>query len=407
VAARVPPPLAPLDILSPPDTVPSQAPTETRIQHLPLEALSWENFERLCHRLTKHDANVEYCACYGRQGDAQEGIDIFARQSDGRYHCLQAKRHRSFGPAKLRDAVDLFLAGSWADRAARFTIVVQARLSSPEVQEEIERQAERLRACGCRFLALDGEGLTERLREHPVLIDDFFGRNWVAALLGHDIANSLGSRLDGAALARVREQLTRIYEAQFQFVDPGSFGSIGEEDGRVALSLVERFLPPDMHVRETTRNPKGFDLASEPDRVIGSATVSAGPASKPNRASGPVETSRMRRLPLAEWFGDIERMVVVGDAGCGKSTLLRVIALDLLRGHTHFPELAARWGQHTPIYIPFARWSSQIARDGSQIGIKEIVRRSLARSNNFLPAQSSISSTALSMTGVFYCSSTG
>ncbi|HXP74499.1 MAG TPA: NACHT domain-containing protein [Stellaceae bacterium] len=88
-------------------------------------------------------------------------------------------------------------------------------------------------------------------------------------------------------------------------------------------------------------------------------------------------TSRIRRLSLAEWLGDGDRLVVLGDAGCGKSTLLRVIALDLLHGHTHFPELAARWGQHTPIYIPFARWSSQVAHDGSQIGIKEILRRSL------------------------------
>ncbi|MEI9849890.1 MAG: hypothetical protein WDN24_02315 [Sphingomonas sp.] len=74
--------------------------------------------------------------------------------ANGRYHCLQAKRHKSFGAAKLRDAVDLFLAG-------------------------------------IRFEAPDGDQLTDRLCDQPRLIDDFFGRAWVAALLGEEVAATL------------------------------------------------------------------------------------------------------------------------------------------------------------------------------------------------------------------------
>lgn len=371
--------LPPLAVLSPPDVVPSVLPVDTRLQVLPFDALSWENFERLCHRLTALDGDVEHCARYGRQGDAQEGIDIFARQPDGRYHCLQAKRHRSFGVAKLRDAVDLFLAGNWAARAARFTIAVQAPLRSIAVQEEIERQAVRLTALGIAFSALDGEDLTDRLRSQPVLVDDFFGRPWVAALLGQDVVDGLGARLDGAAFVRVRAQLARVYEAQFQFVDPGSFGSIGDEDGRPALTLLERFLKPDMLVRETARPIERTEIAgAEGERNASSAAASPLiQASDSTRPSDAATNSRMRRLPLAEWLGDGQRLVVLGEAGCGKSTLLRVVALDLLHGQAHFPELAARWGQHIPVYVPFARWASQVARDGNQIGIKEIVRRSL------------------------------
>lgn len=371
--------LAPLAVLSPPDAVPSVPPVATRVQLLPFDALSWENFECLCHRLTALDGDVEHCARYGRQGDAQEGIDIFARQADGRYHCLQAKRHRTFAVANLREAVDLFVAGSWAARAARFTIAVQSPLRSTAVQEEIERQEARLTALGIAFKALDGEDLTDRLRGHPVLVDDFFGRPWVAALLGQDIADSLGARLDGAALARVRAQLARVYEAQFQFVDPGSFGSIRDEDGRPALTLLERFLKPNMLVRETARSLERADVpGTEGERSAISAAVSSVIATPDsNRQSESVANSRMRRLPLVEWLGDGQRLVLLGDAGCGKSTLLRVIALDLLHDQAHFPELATRWGQHIPVYVPFARWSSQVARDGNPIGIKEIVRRTL------------------------------
>ena len=364
------PSLTPLAVLSPPDAVPSKPPVATRYQELPFDALSWENFERLCHRLTALEGDVEHCARYGRQGDAQEGIDIFARQPDGRYHCLQAKRHRSFAAVKLRDAVDLFLAGSWVARATRFTITVQAPLRSIAVQKEIERQAARLSVHGITFAALDGADLTDRLRGHPVLIDDFFGRPWVAALLGQDIANGLGARLDGDAFARVRAQLASVYEAQFQFVDPGSFGSISDEDGRPALTLLERFLKPDMLVRETVRPLERAEIARAEDKRNTIGVSSASESTRPR-------DGRMRRLPLAEWHGENQRLVVLGEAGCGKSTLLRVVALDILHGQTHFPELAARWGQHIPIYVPFARWASQVARDGNQIGIKEIVRRSL------------------------------
>lgn len=367
----------PQAILSPPDAVPAVPPVATRSQLLPFEALTWENFERLCHRLTALDCDVEHCARYGRQGDAQEGIDIFARQTDGRYHCIQAKRHRSFGVAKLSDAVDLFLEGGWASRAARFTITVQAPLRSPEIQKEIERQAVRLAERGIAFSALDGEDLTDRLRSHPLLVDDFFGRAWVAALLGQDVANSLGGRLDGGAFARVRSQLSRVYEAQFQFVDPGSFGSIGDEDGRPALTLIERFLKPDILVREAAASSTeipGAEVTGRKKGLPASQLATEGDNAKPN---DPMASSRMRRLALSEWLGDGERVVLLGDAGCGKSTLLRVIALDLLQGQGHFPELALRWGEHIPVYIPFARWSSQVAREGSPIGIKDVVRRSL------------------------------
>lgn len=376
---NTPPASTPLAVLSPPDAVPSVLPVETRVQLLPFDALSWENFERLCHRLTALDGEVDHCARYGRQGDAQEGIDIFARQADGRYHCLQAKRHRAFGAAKLREAIDVFLGGSWSARAARFTIVVQASLRSIAVQEEIELQAARLAACGIPFAALDGEDLTDRLRRHPKLVDDFFGRPWVAALLGQEVANDLSARLDGAAFARVRAQLARVYDAQFQFVDPGSFGSISDEDGRPALTLLERFLKPDILVRETARSLERADIAGVEagQNASGAATSPLTVTTESTKLNNTVTSSRMRRLPLVEWLSDSDRLVLLGDAGCGKSTLLRVVALDLLHGQAHFPELAERWGQHIPVYVPFARWSSQVARDNNAIGIKEIVRRSL------------------------------
>ncbi len=225
-------------------------------------------------------------------------------------------------------------------------------------------------------MALDGEELTNRLRRLPELIDDFFGIPWVQALLGDDAAAGLKNRLDGAAFAKARSQLSRVYDANFHAVDPGSFGSIGDEEGRTALTLLERFLKPDILVREAAspleRSHGTTNGVTSDERSALSPAASTSTAVNASSA-----TSRMRRLPLQEWIGEAQRLVVVGDAGSGKSTLLRIIALDLLRDQTHFPDLATRWGRHLPVYIPFAQWAAQTARAGGMVGIKDIVRRSL------------------------------
>jgi energy-coupling factor transporter ATP-binding protein EcfA2 len=362
---------------SPPDGVPPAPPVATRIQSLPFGELTWENFERLCRRLVALDGDVEHCARYGRQGDAQAGIDIYARQTNGRYHCLQAKRHQSFGAAKIREAVSLFIGGNWASRTDRFTIAVQSSLRSTAMQEEIEQQAERLSKQGVVFVALDGEELSDQLRPYPSIVDDFFGRPWVQALLGDDVAAELKARLDGAAFAKARAQLTRVYETHFHFVDPGSFGSISDEEGRPALTLLERFQKPDIQVREAI-DPLERLQGTPIDGADGEAGSPPSSTTSDRAASTtPSWVSRTRRLPLKEWMGEAQRLVVLGDAGSGKSTLLRVIALDLLHDQGQFPELAARWGRHLPVYIPFAKWSALAAREGGVVGVKEIVRRSL------------------------------
>lgn len=363
-----------LSVTSPPDGVPPAPPVVTRLQCLPFGDLTWENFERLCHRLVALEGDVEHCARYGRPGDAQEGIDVYARKASGLYHCLQAKRHKAFSAAQIREAVDLFLGGQWAQRADRFTIAVQSSLRSKLVQDEIEAQAARLAEKDIVFVARDGEDLTTDLRPHPEIVDDFFGRPWVQMVLGDEVATGLKARLDGSAFAKVRAQLGRVYESHFQFVDPGSFGSITDWEGRPELTLLERFQKPDMLVREAA---SAIDRSSGTARYEpGSATDSAGQP-RPAGLNASLATPRMRRLELREWLGDSRHLVVLGDAGSGKSTLLRVIALDLLRDQKLFPELAEPLGRHLPVYIPFARWTAQAALAGGTVGIKDIVRRSL------------------------------
>ena len=79
----------------------------------------------------------------------------------------------------IKSAVDDFLKGTWAQSAKRFVYCVQASLADSKVQDTIEAQATRLLENGIQFEALDGTQLSEKLRSHPKIVDDFsVGTGW-------------------------------------------------------------------------------------------------------------------------------------------------------------------------------------------------------------------------------------
>ena len=63
-----------------PPNDPVPPPVQTLENLLPVVQLSWENFERLCLRLARESSDIEYCRLYGVRGQAQDGIDLYARQ---------------------------------------------------------------------------------------------------------------------------------------------------------------------------------------------------------------------------------------------------------------------------------------------------------------------------------------
>ena len=67
-------------------------PVQTRAQELPFGELAWEDFERLCLRLARLEADVVHCQLYGTPGQKQEGIDLFAATRTSRkYRAYQCK----------------------------------------------------------------------------------------------------------------------------------------------------------------------------------------------------------------------------------------------------------------------------------------------------------------------------
>lgn len=82
-------------ITAPASHVPLFISVRTAAQALPFDELRWENFEKLCYRLAGKQADIESHSLYGRAGQAQQGIDIFARKRSGRYDNGQANTMQS------------------------------------------------------------------------------------------------------------------------------------------------------------------------------------------------------------------------------------------------------------------------------------------------------------------------
>lgn len=352
---------------APPDRVPSIPPVETLHAELPFGDLSWENFERLCYRLVGGNPAVEEAYRYGRAGQAQQGIDIVVRLAEGGYEVWQAKRYARFGKRDLARALKAFANGTWKARSQRLTIAVQASLADVGLQEAIEVAVQTLRGEGIALDVLGGEELSNRLRGHPDLVHDFFGRDWCRVFLGEAEANGQLSRLDGAEFAKLREQLARTYQTQFGIVDQGIVAPVAFSGATDAgLPLLERYIQPDILIRERRASP------SAPPAGPGAGPQTQTAPAGPDGVGATVE--QLRRIPLETWSRDAERLALVGDAGLGKSTFLRCLALDLLGEQSVFPRMAERWGLRLPLVVPFAKWARLAAAQGGPVGLKDVLR---------------------------------
>lgn len=367
MATRSAPSSAPID--APPDGLFPKPPVESVAMTLPFGELSWENFERLCYQLARREGQVEDVHRYGRQGQAQGGIDVFARKPSGRYAVWQSKRYATFAPSNVRRAVAAFRKGDWLKRADALFLAVQARLDDVSLQDEIETQAKVLAADGVTFIVLGGDGLVDRLRPYPELVHAFFGRVWTKVFYGDAVDATVTATLDGPEFAKARAQLSRVYLSRFQALDPGAIGSglaLDLRDGPPPLGLLERYAMPDIVLRE--RQPEASaPSAPEPPGKTPTDQLKPAPAGLASRR----ETTR--RASVADWLGEGDHVAVVADAGAGKSTLLRCIALDLLGDQRVFPRLAERWGGRLPIFVSFAKWARITAAADSEVGLKDLV----------------------------------
>ncbi len=322
-------------------------PTVTREQVLPFGSLSWENFERLCFRLAHRGGDVEDARIYGVRGQAQEGIDLYVRRATGDYATWQCKRYQELTTTVIEEAVTKFLEGDWAGRTKLFRLALAPSLNATKLTEEIERQRTRCEAVNITFEPLDQGRLSLMLKDHPDLVDDFFGRSWVAAFNGPEAAATLSERrLNPEQKLNARRFILTLYATYFQTVDGGIPAAAQVFRGAVqSVPVFDRYVEPAIELVESI---------IEHDQV---PTVQPENDTK-NAVQGVTATGFRRReirrkLALSAGLATSGRFLLLGGAGFGKSAALRVVIHSLLSDGVRFPALAKSWGQRLPLLLPF------------------------------------------------------
>jgi hypothetical protein len=216
----------------------------TSLQLLPLASLTPPNLERLCLRLGEKEGEVQYAGVYGLPGQAQKGIDVLVRLSDGKYVLIQSRRIKEVTASGLREAVTDFLEGDWPAKASSFIYATSTSAARTKIQDEIAAQSERLAREGIGFDVWDEDRLSRKLKDHPDLVADFFGVDVLRAFLPDQAGPALAQQLVQELTPRLE---TAVSGALQRERGEGHGPSMPEAaEGLLDLILVTGELAPDI-----------------------------------------------------------------------------------------------------------------------------------------------------------------
>jgi hypothetical protein len=150
-----------------------QPPVTTKLQNLPFNELSWEQFETLCAALIEAQSHVLHVERYGVQGDFQKGIDIVAvqRSVHGREKWVyQCKRYKEYTARLLEEALEKV---TYPTDFLVLMLSIEARVALRNVVANRRNT----------FL-WDSHDLSRKLKNLPDIVEDFFGKAWLEAFYG-------------------------------------------------------------------------------------------------------------------------------------------------------------------------------------------------------------------------------
>ncbi len=346
-------------------------PIDTRAQVLPIGELEWPDAERLFLRLLHTVRPVQYAKLFGVPGQAQAGIDAYARlplnllhgESGGRdYITLQSRRVKALTAAKIKKAVDDLLKGEWADKTAAFHFATSFDLQDTKLDAAIRQQTERLAEREITFVPWGVQEVSCLLKDHPCIVDDFFGRPWVERFCGPDAAEALANNLTHQDSRALRAGLHDLYRAVFSAQGGVHLVETAEPAGEFVILHVD----PDRQradVIDTERpEPTGDDQRSAEGSVDGHTYIASrlGVRRQSFRSARHLLQRTGQTAPAAagavaadEWLAGGKYRLLIGGPGAGKSSLLRFMATDLLSSQPQSIALQREHATDLPIWLPF------------------------------------------------------
>ncbi|BDF93819.1 hypothetical protein [Pseudoalteromonas sp. KAN5] len=360
-------------------TIPNgiEPPVQSQLQELPFNSLTWENFERLILRFVEQVKSVEHCHLYGKAGQKQEGIDLFARvHSEVEYSVYQCKRYKTYTVANLKAAISTFIAGEWINKTNHFYICTSSDLSEKKISDEIEIQRAKLKELGIELHILDKIKLSNEFKKMPKVVYDFFGKEWTRLFCGEYFLESLKSRLEPHQISEYRAKLGRFYCTLFESHENSLRNLSGEN---TTPKFVERYIPPNINLNFTFESFEDSysaksNLSSSPYDFIDDIDTDSESLNENSLMSTDNVTSIQNVMPALDWLGTESNSLVVGGPGSGKSALLKYIVLGLLeqveiKNHNFIKSKNLL----IPVWLPFGYWSNYLVNnpDSSLTGCLE------------------------------------
>ena len=116
------------------------------------------------------------------------------------------------------------------------------------------------------FEGVDGTQLSEKLRSHPEIVDDFFGRSWLVAFAGEEAAARLKRPLEVQRVIALRRRLAEIYDARIQQLDPGLNIDPARRDTRdIRKRFVVPHVDPANPILESSLEPEDWPAEARGD----------------------------------------------------------------------------------------------------------------------------------------------
>ena len=182
--------------------------------------MSEYDFQDFCCELFEQEPRIASCEVYGKRGETQKGVDLFARTSSGGVTEVgQCKCTHRFPPAEIRKATSAFLAhwDFWAaQQVRRFILFVACDLNSAHQQDEITCQQKLFFEKGIRYEAWSARRIAKQLKPRREIANEYFDADVVDRLCGRLSVSSPPP--SPAHLAIVDEALARQLESMTSLV---------------------------------------------------------------------------------------------------------------------------------------------------------------------------------------------
>jgi hypothetical protein len=150
---------------------------DPQIESLPLNQLTWINFEKLCARLIHHCHDVRTFR-YGRSGQKQEGIDITWRLPNAsKRHVAQVKHWKQIKAKNITDWVKAFEGGRLCHQTQKYILCLSTDIEHDrDACDAWDAAVQQLAEKGIDAELWDRSGLVERLRGAPQIVQTFFSK---------------------------------------------------------------------------------------------------------------------------------------------------------------------------------------------------------------------------------------